>query len=155
MRTSSVWLVSAAAAVATATFAGTFGQAGARLACKPTIVNKVVRYCGPASAKLSVFSGVVFKNGTCRHLTVNGAPLLGLGLGKRSQNAATNNGLTYFGLTISGPPSRPTGGGVIAYYKGKRWGGRGVLFRGTATAGRFVVKGINGSRGTATGSFRC
>jgi hypothetical protein len=48
-----------------------------------------------------------------------------------------------------------TGGGVIAYYKSKRWGGRGVSFKGTATSGTFVVKGINGSRGTARGSFHC
>jgi hypothetical protein len=150
-----VSVVAAAAAVAVGACAGTVGQAAARAACKPAIVKKVVRYCGPATAKLSVFSGVTFKNGTCKHQKVNGVPLLTLGLGMRSQNAATNNGLTYLGLTVSGPPSRPTGGGVIAYYKGKRWGGRGVSFKGTATSGRFVVRGINGSRGTATGSYHC
>jgi hypothetical protein len=126
-----------------------------RALCKPTIVNQVVRYCGPATARLSVFSGVTFRNGTCKRQTVNGVPLLSLGLGSRSQNARTNSGLTYLGLTISGPPSRPTGGGVIAYYKSKRWGGRGVSFKGSATAGTFVIKGINGSSGTARGSFHC
>ena len=138
-----------------AAFAGTARDPAARAVCKPTIVKSVVRYCGPATARLSVFSGVTFKNGTCKRQTVNGAPLLSLGLGARSQNAATNSGLTYFGLTISGLPSRPTGGGVIAYYKGKRWGGRGVSFKGSASGGTFVLKGINGSRGKATGSFRC
>jgi hypothetical protein len=127
----------------------------ARLQCKPTIVNRVVRYCGPATARLSVFSGVTFRNGTCKRQTVNGVSLLSLGLGSRSQNVRTNSGLTYFGLTISGPPSRPTGGGVIAYYKSKRWGGRGVSFKGNATSGTFVIKGINGSRGTASGRFHC
>jgi len=127
----------------------------ARLLCKPTIVNGIVRYCGPATARLSVFSGVTFRRGTCKRQTVNGVSLLSLGLGSRSQNARTNSGLTYFGLTISGPPSTPIGGGVIAYYKSKRWGGRGVSFKGTATSGTFVVKGINGSRGTARGSFHC
>jgi hypothetical protein len=126
-----------------------------RALCKPAIVNKVVRYCGPATARLSVFSGVTFRNGTCKRQTVNGVPLLSLGLGSRSQNARTNSGLTYLGLTISGPPSRPTGGGVIAYYKSKRWGGRGVSFKGSATAGTFVIKGINGSSGTASGRFHC
>jgi hypothetical protein len=127
----------------------------AQLQCKSTIVNRVVHYCGPATAKLSVFSGVTFRNGTCRRQTVNGASLLSLGVGVRSQNARTNSGLTYFGLTVSGPPSRPTGGGVIAYYKSKRWGGRGVSFKGSATSGTFVVKGINGSHGTFSGSFHC
>jgi len=126
-----------------------------RLLCKPTIANGIVRYCGPATARLSVFPGVTFKGGTCKRQTVNGVSLLSLGLGSRSQNARTNSGLTYFGLTISGPPSRPTGGGVIAYYRSKRWGGRGVSFKGNATSGTFVVKGINGSRGTARGSFHC
>lgn len=126
-----------------------------RALCKPTIMNQVVRYCGPATARLSVFSGVTFRNGTCKRQTVNGVSLLSLGLGSRSQNARTNSGLTYLGLTISGPASRPTGGGVIAYYKSKRWGGRGVSFKGSATSGTFVIKGINGSSGTASGSFHC
>ena len=125
------------------------------LLCKPTIVQKVVRYCGPATARLSIFGGVTFKNGTCKRQTLSSGPLLSLGLGARSQNAATNSGLTYLGLTVSGPLSKPTGGGVIAYYKGKRWGGRGVSFRARASGGTFVVKGINGSTGTASGSFRC
>src|SRR5437588_6348924 len=101
--------------------AGTSRAASVSLLCKPTIVKSIVRYCGPATARLSVFSGVTFKNGTCKRQTVNGAPLLVLGLGARSQTATTNSGLTYFGLTISGPLSRPTGGGAVAYYKGKRW----------------------------------
>lgn len=121
------------------------------LLCKSTIVRHVVRYCGPATATLSAFPGVAFKNGTCRH----SAGLFSVGLGSRTQNANTNGGKAYFGLTISGPLSHPTGGGVIAYSKSKRWGGRGVSFKGNAHGGTFVAQGINGSRGTATGSFRC
>jgi hypothetical protein len=135
--------------------AGAGLDAVGRLLCKPTVAKGIIRYCGPATARLSVFSGVTFRKGTCRRQKVNGVPLLTLGLGARSQNAATNSGLTYLGLTISGPPSRPTGGGVIAYYKSKRWGGRGVSFKGSASGGTFVLKGINGSRGRARGSFRC
>ena len=123
--------------------------------CKSTIVQKVVRYCGPATARLTIFPGVTFKNGTCKRQTLNSGPLLSLGLGARSQNVATNSGLTYLGLTVSGPLSKPTGGGVIAYYKSKRWGGRGVSFKATSSGGTFVVQGINGSRGRASGSFRC
>ena len=125
------------------------------LLCKPTIVQQVVHYCGPATARLSIFPGVTFKNGTCKRQTLNSGPLLSLGLGARSQNVATNSGLAYYGLTVSGPLSKPTGGGVIVYYKSKRWGGRGVSFKATSSGGTFVVKGINGSRGTASGSFRC
>ncbi|SRR6266540_2423701 len=125
------------------------------LLCKPTIVQGVVHYCGPATARLSVFPGVTFRNGTCKRQTLNSGPLLSLGLGARSQNAATNSGLAYYGLTISGPLSKPTGGGVIVYYKSKRWGGRGISFKANGSGGTFVVKGINGSRGTASGSFHC
>ena len=125
------------------------------LLCKSTIVQGVVHYCGPATARLSIFPGVTFKNGTCKRQTLNSGPLLSLGVGARSRNAATNSGLTYLGLTVSGPLSKPTGGGVIAYYKSKRWGGKGVSFRASASGGTFVVKGINGSSGTASGSFHC
>lgn len=125
------------------------------LLCKPKIVQTVVHFCGPATARLGVFPGVTFKNGTCTRQTLKSGPLLSLGLGTRSQNAATNSGLAYLGLTVSGPLSKPTGGGVIAYYKSKRWGGRGVSFKASGSGGTFVVKGINGSRGTASGSFHC
>ena len=155
------WLGTATAALAAlalasgASVAGAGRDAAGRLLCKPTIVKTVVRYCGPATGHLSVFPGVTFRNGTCKRQVVNGVPLLSLGIGARSRNAATNNGLPYFGLTVSGPLSRPTGGGVIAYWRSKRWGGRGVSFKGGARSGTFVVRGINGSRGTATGSYRC
>jgi hypothetical protein len=147
----------AVAAVVALTAGATVAGAGgvARLACKPRIVNRVVRYCGPATARLSVFSGVTFKNGSCKRQGVGALARLTVVLGARSQNAATNSGLPYFGLTVSGPLSRPTGGGVIAYWKSKRWGGRGVSFRGNASGGTFVARGINGSSGIARGSFRC
>ena len=129
--------------------------AGGERTCKPTVVNGVTHYCGPATASLSVFPGVTFRNGACHRQTVGGRSLLSLGIGARSQNAATNNGLRYFGLTVSGPAAHPTGGGVIAFSGGKRWGGRGIVFRGTANGGSFVARGINGSTGTATGRFHC
>jgi hypothetical protein len=153
---SRVGAVSAAALVVALAVGASVALAGrGALLCKPRIVSAVVRYCGPATGRLSVFPGVTFRNGTCKRQVVNGVPLLSLGIGARSRNATTNNGLPYFGLTISGPPSRPTGGGVIAYWKSKRWGGRGVSFSGSASGGTFVVRGINGSRGMARGSFHC
>ncbi|MEP6977513.1 MAG: hypothetical protein ABI948_05620 [Thermoleophilia bacterium] len=125
------------------------------LLCKSTISKGVVHYCGSASARLSIFPGVTFKNGTCTRQTLKSGPLLSLGVGARSQNAATNSGLAYLGLTVSGPLSKPTGGGVIAYYKSKRWGGKGIAFKASASGGTFVVRGINGSTGTASGNFHC
>jgi hypothetical protein len=154
-RASTGSVIAAALAVALVVGVSVAGARPGTLLCKATIVQKVVRYCGPATARLGIFPGVTFKNGTCRRQTLSSGPLLSLGLGARSQNVATNSGLTYFGLTVSGPLSKPTGGGVIVYYKSKRWGGRGVSFRATARGGTFVVKGINGSKGTASGSFRC
>jgi hypothetical protein len=44
---------------------------------------------------------------------------------------------------------------VIAYYKGKRWGGKGVSFKGALPPERSSPAGSKGSRETASGSFRC
>ena len=76
-------------------------------------------------------------------------------LGVRTPNARTNDGKPYSGLIVTGPLSRPTGGGVVAYWKDRRWGGVGVAFRGNARAGSFVASGVNVSHGHATGSYRC
>jgi hypothetical protein len=108
-----------------------------------------------ATARLSTFPGIVFSKGSCRRSVVNGVPQFTVKLGTRTQNAETNNGRPYFGLTISGPLSHPTGGGVIAYAHGKRWGGVGVGFHGTTHGGSFVASGIRGSRGHATGTYDC
>lgn len=132
-------------------------------ACKPTVSSAAIRFCGPATARLSIFPGVTFRNGTCLLKAVNpGGPTLDLKLGTRSmknpfQVGGTNGGLPYFALAVDGPLSSPAGGGVIAFYKGKHWYGRGVSFRGNARGGTFVAQGIpeRGSHGTATGSFHC
>src|SRR5919199_4358917 len=148
MSTSWVGRVTAAAAVALAVGVSVAAAGGEAEMCKPRIAGGVVRYCGPATAHLSVFPGVTFRNGTCKRQVVKGVPLLVLGMGARTQNAATNGGLAYFGLTVSGPAAHPTGGGGVALWKGERWGGRGVSFSGSASGGAFVARGINGSRGT-------
>jgi hypothetical protein len=44
---------------------------------------------------------------------------------------------------------------VIAYAKGKRWGGRGVSFNGTAKGGTFCRARNRGQQGAATGRFHC
>jgi hypothetical protein len=144
-------------AVVLAGVASSTGAVAAGSACDPLgkLVGETVVFCGPASARLSVFPGAVFKNGSCLTRRVNGVPHFTLSLGARTQNARTNNGEPYFGLTVTGQFSGPTGGGVIAYWKGKRWGGPGVSFRGNARAGTFTATGINGSRGQATGRYRC
>jgi hypothetical protein len=133
-------------------------QAGAQ-ACtyKPygKIVNGVVRFCGPATAKLSAFPGVTFRNGQCYQPKNNGNIAFELKMGARTLNMRTNGGMPSFELIVSGSLSHPTGGGVIAYWNGKRWGGPGISFKGDARSGTFVVRGINGSHGTATGSYRC
>jgi hypothetical protein len=136
--------------------AGTSGKVDAAPnACKPRLAGETVVYCGAATARLSVFPGVVFRNGSCRRSIVSGIPHLTVKLGVRTQNARTNSGRAYFGLSISGPLSHPTGGGVIAYSKSERWGGVGVGFHGNTNVGTFVASGINGSSGHATGSFHC
>jgi hypothetical protein len=125
-------------------------------------VGNTIRYCGPATARLSKFPGVVFKNGTCHRTTVNGHQAVFLKLGARSLSdpitkGGRNGGLTYYDVSIIGPFSHATGGGVIAFYKGRHWYGRGTSFKGSARGGRFTARGIaqRGSTGAATGSFRC
>ncbi len=129
---------------------------GGRLGCNPAgqLVGRTVHFCGPATAHLSVFPGVTFRKGTCSRKP-DGRVTFSLKMGTRTPNAKTNGGLAYFGLTVTGPLSHPTGGGVIAYWKGRRWGGPGVSFSGNARAGRFSARGTNGSKGTASGSFHC
>lgn len=157
--TSEKWLglvsVVAVAAVALAASAGARVAQPQATSCKPGLHGRVVYFCGPATARLSRFLGVEFKSGSCRTKNVNGTPQFTVQLGVRTQNARTNDGRPYFGLTVSGRLSNPTGGGVIAYWKGKRWGGFGERFKGNANAGSFVAHGINGSPGRATGSFQC
>jgi hypothetical protein len=149
-----------AVAVSGAAAGSTLGPA----LCRPsgTIVNNTVRFCGPATATLSVFPRVTFRNGTCRRTTANGMQALFLKIGVRSlqnplQKGGTNGGLAYFDLSIVGSISHPAGGGVIAFWKGKHWYGRGVSFSGGTNRGTFVASGIpeRGSHGTATGGFRC
>jgi hypothetical protein len=116
----------------------------------------VARYCGPATARLSVFPGVVFRNGFCARKRVGGVELLQVRVGMRSLDGSrTNSGLALFSLGISGSPSRPTGGSVVAYYRSGRWVGGGVSFRGEARGGTFVARGVAGSSPRASGSYRC
>ncbi len=133
------------------------GALAAHSVCDPggKLVGTTVVYCGPAHAQLSVLGPATFENGSCRAVTLNGLPQFTVKLGTRTQNATTNGGRPYFGLTVSGTLSHPTGGGVIAYRSGKRWGGVGLSFDGDAHAGTFVARGIEGSHGRTTGSYRC
>jgi hypothetical protein len=132
------------------------GAGAAQAICTPngTLQGTVVHFCGPATARLSVFPGVTFKGGTCSTKR-DGSVTFKLAIGTRTQDARRNKGLPYFGMTLTGPLSNPTGGGVIAYSHGKRWGGAGTSFQGNAKAGSFRLRGINGSSGTASGSFKC
>ena len=122
---------------------------GAR--CVRTSGN-VLHYCGPATARLSIFPRVVFRSGSCARKLVNGVHLLQVRIGARSLDGSrTNDGLTLFSLGMS--DSRA--GSVVTYHKSKRWFGRTVSFRGDASGGTFVAQGIAGNRGHATGRFRC
>ena len=151
----SAWLLLVAAAVGAILASG---RAGAETAgCNPSgrLVDHTVVFCGPATAGLSVFTGALFRSGTCGTRQVNGVPQFTVKLGARTQNETTNDGRPYFGLIVTGRLSSPTGGGVVAYWKGKRWEGVGVSFRGDSHAGSFVASGINKSHGHAPGGYRC
>jgi hypothetical protein len=162
IRKTEVVAAAIAAGLAAGVAAASTGTPASRGSCtNGNTVNGAIRFCGPATAHLSVFKGATFRQGTCRHTVVNGVPSLFLKLGARSlknplQKGGTNGGLAYFDFSVIGL-SHPRGGGVIAFWKGKHWYGRGTSFRGTARAGTFTAQGIpqRGSHGTATGSFRC
>ena len=112
-----------------------------------------MRFCGPATAKLSVFPGVTFKGGTCstKH---SGAVVFTLKIGTRTTDRK-NSGLPFFAVIITGSLAHPSGGGITAYSKGKLWYGAGTSFKGTASSGSFTAVGAGGSKGTATGSYHC
>jgi hypothetical protein len=116
------------------------------------IGGDVAHYCGPATARLSVFPGVVFRSGSCARKTVDGVQLLQVRIGSRSLDGSrTNDGLALFSLGTSGSRA----GSVVAYSKSKRWFGRLVSFKGEAHGGTFRAQGVAGSRGRAAGTFRC
>ena len=139
------------AAVATLAVAGGTSSAAVGTPCFQ-IDGKVAHYCGPARASLSVFPGVAFRSGSCARKIVNGVHLLQIRIGAKSLDGSrTNDGLTLFSLGMS--DSRA--GSLVTYYRSKRWFGRVVSFKGEGRGGTFVTQGVSGSRGHATGSFRC
>jgi hypothetical protein len=156
-------LVPIAVAVVVSVLWGATSHAfAASKACTPQVTAVAIRYCGRATARLSLFPGVVFRNGTCNLHSGGLSPTLSLKLGTRSlknpfQLGGNNSGLAYFELSVVGPLNNPTGGGVIVFFKGKHFYGSGVSFEGNTHTGRFVIQGIRarGSHGRATGSYRC
>ena len=120
------------------------------------ISRNVANYCGPATAQLSVFPGAVFRNGTCTRRRIDAVRLLQVRIGARSLDGSqTNHGLQYFSLGSADSRSQPQSGNVVAYYRSRRWFGRGVFLKGGAEGGTFLVRGVAGNRGRAIASFRC
>jgi hypothetical protein len=120
------------------------------------IDGTAARYCGPATARLSVFPGVAFRNGFCTRKRVGGIDLLQVRIGARSLDGdRANDGLTYFSLGSAASASQPRSGNVIAYYRSKRWFGRIVSFRREPRGGAFVSRGVAGMGGRAIARFRC
>lgn len=116
----------------------------------------ITRYCGPATARLSTFPGMVVSGGFCTKRSSGGVQLLTIRIGAKSPvPGLTNGGLTLFTLQLTGPPTHPTSGLVLAFSRSKYWQGRTVSFRGDARAGTFLAKAVFPSRGQASGSFRC
>lgn len=134
---------------------GARGGHGFQASCTAKFVGGAMHLCGPASARLSVFPGTTFRNGTCKREAVAGEQTLTLELGQLVPGSKANGGRSYFKVAISGPLSKPTSGYLIAFRNSKRWAGTGKSFKGTARGGSFKVRGTPPSRGTATGSFRC
>jgi hypothetical protein len=143
----------AGCALSASSIAAPAGAAGGR--CTPGFVRGAMRFCGPASARVSVFSGVTFRGGTCKQEVVAGERTLTLELGQLVPGSKTNAGWPYVKIDISGPLSRPTSGYLVAFYRGKRWSGLGDSLKASRRGGSFVVRGTPPSHGVAKGSFRC
>ena len=120
------------------------------------ISRNVAHYCGPATARLSVFPDAFFRRGSCTRKRIAGVRLLQVRIGARSlDGSSTNGGLPYFSLGLAGAGSRPKSGNVVAYYRSRRWVGRVGSFKSDEDGGTFVAQGIAGSRGGARARFRC
>ena len=120
------------------------------------ISGNVAHYCGPATARLSVFPAASFRHGSCTRKRLDSVRLLQVRIGARSlDGSSTNGGRPYFSLGIAGSYSQAKSGNVIAYFRSRRWVGRVGSFKGDDTGGTFVAQGIAGSRGRARESFRC
>ena len=150
-------VLAAATVAACALVAPSLGapQRSVRAGCAPTFVAGAMRFCGPASARVSIFPGVTFRGGTCKQEVVAGEPTLTLELGQLVPGSKTNGGRQYLKMGISGPLTQPTGGYLIAFYRGRRWSGVGESLKATRRAGSFVARATPPSHGTAKGSFRC
>jgi hypothetical protein len=129
--------------------------AGDGLGCARSSGN-IIRYCGPAEARLTAFADVAFRRGSCMQRQTGGVPLLHVRIGSKALGRSRSNaGLTMFSLELTGPRSHPTSGLVVAYAQSRVWQGRATWFRGDAGGGSFRAAGIFPTRGGAAGSFRC
>jgi hypothetical protein len=143
--------VVAAAALIGAAAAG----AGSSATCQPKFEGGVEYLCGPATARLSKFPGVVFRHGSCKRERVAGEPQMTIEIGAIKPGSKRNGGRDYIKVTVAGPLSHPTTGYVIAYHSGRRWSGTGSSFHGDAHSGSFTAEAVPPSRGTAVGRYHC
>jgi hypothetical protein len=126
--------------------------------CTPKVRGPIVRFCGPASGQLSTFPGVTFRGGTCVATATNGSVVLTAEVGSRfagPRHPDDNDGLSELELIVTGSLDHPTGGGVIAYWHGRKWFGTGVSVRATGTTISFAATGIGSSVSQASGEIRC
>jgi hypothetical protein len=118
--------------------------------------RNVAHYCGPATARLSVFPLAFFRHGLCTRKRVGAVRLFQVRVGARSLDGSrANDGLPYFSLGSAGSRSQRASGNVIAFFRSKRWIGRVLSLNSNRGGGTFVAEGFGGNRGRARGQFRC
>jgi hypothetical protein len=144
-----------AATGALALLSGSGSAAGTATLCVRTSAS-VARYCGPASASLSVFPDTRFRGGFCVWKTVGSVALLQVRVGAKALDGSpANDGLPYFSLGAAGSRSRPESGNVVAFFRSRRWIGRLLSLKNDVGGGTYLAAGIAGSHGRASGRFRC
>jgi hypothetical protein len=152
-------LVAVAAAAACVAVLSAGSRAPAQTICggdiKAIVLSGVVHYCGPAVAHLSRFPRIRFRGGSCTWSVRAGFRLLDVYIGSVTVNLKTNSGRAFFSLRVYGSPPHPRGADVEVYARGKRWSGTTRSMRITETSGRFVAKGLNGSKGWTSGTYTC
>src|SRR6266851_1101293 len=97
------------AIAATATLVAPDSQSADRSPTQCVRVSaNVARYCGPASARLSVFPDVLFRGGFCARKVVGGIALLHVRIGAKALDGSrANDGLSYFSLGFADARAKP------------------------------------------------
>jgi hypothetical protein len=133
--------------------------------CTPGGQGWVTIYCGPATARMSIFAGFTFRGGSCTHTVEAGMSVLRVLIGQvDGSNERTNGGKPFFRLyvNLNGPRSSPSSAFLDVFKDSKRYHAENILgtrVRVDENGGTFFFKVLVvhdiPSMKEFTGSFTC